>query len=110
MEGAFGPILAGITQVVTALVCALAASAGFWGYVTKKDTEKDARTNLLLGLAYDRISHVGMGYIERGWLTKDEYKGFMEYLYTPYLALGGNGLAKKIADEVADLPICNKHN
>lgn len=105
MNELMGPVLAGVTQVVTALVCALAASAGFWGYVTKKDTEKDARTNLLLGLAYDRISHVGMGYIDRGWLTKDEYKGFMEYLYTPYLALGGNGLAKKIADEVSELPI-----
>lgn len=105
MNEVIGPVLAGVTQVVTALVCALAASAGFWGYVTKKDTEKDARTNLLLGLAYDRISHVGMGYIDRGWLTKDEYKGFMEYLYTPYLALGGNGLAKKIADEVSELPI-----
>lgn len=105
MTELMGPVLAGVTQVVTALVCALAASAGFWGYVTKKDTEKDARTNLLLGLAYDRISHVGMGYIDRGWLTKDEYKGFMEYLYTPYLALGGNGLAKKIADEVSELPI-----
>ena len=105
MNEVIGPVLAGVTQVVTALVCALAASAGFWGYVTKKDTAKDARTNLLLGLAYDRISHVGMGYIDRGWLTKDEYKGFMEYLYTPYLALGGNGLAKKIADEVSELPI-----
>ena len=29
----------------------------------------------------------------------------MDYLYAPYLALGGNGLAKKIADEVSELPI-----
>ena len=101
----FTAVVASGVQVVTSLLCAIAASAGFWGYVTKKDTEKVARTHLLLGLAYDRISHVGMGYIERGWLTKDEYKGFMEYLYTPYLALGGNGLAKKIADEVSELPI-----
>ena len=106
-----GPDLVSLLfQVGSSMFGAVFASAGFWAYLSKRDKYKDARTNLLLGLAYDRISHVGMGYIERGWVTKDEYKGFMEYLYTPYLELGGNGLAKKIADEVAELPISNKRD
>nr|DAW59923.1 MAG TPA: holin protein [Caudoviricetes sp.] len=99
-----------LVQVGGTMFGAVFASAGFWAYLSRRDADKDARTHLLLGLAYDRIAHVGVGYIERGWLTKDEYKGFLEYLYKPYVELGGNGLAKKIADEVAKLPICNKHD
>ena len=94
-----------LMQTGASVLGALLASSGFWAYLQKRDKDREARTELLLGLAYDRISHVGMGYLHRGWIDKDEYRGFMEYLYAPYLALGGNGLAKKIADEVSELPI-----
>lgn len=94
-----------LMQTCASVLGALLASSGFWAYLQKRDKDREARTELLLGLAYDRISHVGMGYLRRGWIDKDEYRGFMEYLYAPYLALGGNGLAKKIADEVSELPI-----
>ncbi len=35
---------------------------------------KDERTKMPLGLAHDRIITLGMEYIQRGWLTDDEFK------------------------------------
>mgnify|MGYP000073393412 FL=1 len=105
MNEIFSFVLAGVVQMVTALICALAASAGFWAFVQKKDNQRDAKTTLLLGLAHDRIVDQGLKYIERGWIAKDEYHDLNKYLYGPYSTFGGNGLAEKIMAEVAELPI-----
>ena len=60
---------------------------------------------MLIGLAHDRILYVGMEYIERGWITQDEYENLYEYLYKPYEKMGGNGSAKRVMKEVDNLPI-----
>lgn len=60
---------------------------------------------MLIGLAHDRIVYLGMQYIERGYITQDEYENLYEYLYKPYEKLGGNGSAKRIMTEVNKLPI-----
>ena len=57
------------------------------------------------GLAHDRIVSLGMVYIERGWITKDEYENLRDYLYEPYKALGGNGSAKRVMEGVNRLKI-----
>ena len=44
-------------------------------------------------------------YIERGWITQDEYENLNDYLYKPYFKMGGNGAAKRIMQEVDNLPI-----
>lgn len=87
-----------------AVVVAFAASSGFWAYIQKRNDKQGATTILLLGLAHDRIIALGMNYIERGWLTKDEYEDFVKYLYAPYSKFGGNGLAEKVMNEVSRLP------
>lgn len=46
-----------------------------------------------------------MAYIERGYITQDEYENLYEYLYKPYEKLGGNGSAKRIMTEVDQLAI-----
>ena len=87
-------------------VCsAVIASSGLWAYLQARDTRKDASVQLLLGLAHDRIIDLGMSYILRGWITKDEYEDLMKYLYEPYKTFGGNGLAEKIMQDVQSLPI-----
>lgn len=93
--------IASIVSVSTAII----ASSGLWAYLQTKDKRKDASVQLLLGLAHDRIVYLGMSYIDRGWITKDEYEDLMKYLYTPYQTFGGNGLAEKIMSEVQTLPI-----
>lgn len=95
------------TQLLITVAASLTASSGFWAWFMKKTEKKSATTQLLLGLAHDRIVFLGMEYIRRGWLTKDEYDDFIKYLYSPYANFGGNGLAEKIKDEVARLPLRN---
>ena len=58
-----------------------------------------------MGLAHDRIIELGIIYIERGWITQEEYENLHDYLYKPYEALGGNGTGKRIMEEVKKLPI-----
>jgi hypothetical protein len=60
---------------------------------------------MLVGLAHDRIMCLGMKYIDRGWITQDEYENLYEYLYKPYEKMGGNGSAKRVMMEVNKLPI-----
>lgn len=86
---------------------AIIASSGFWAYIQKKESKKSAATKLLMGLAYDRISTLGMLYIHRGEITKDEYEEFVTYLYEPYKEAGGNGSAVRIMDAVNQLPLRN---
>ena len=60
---------------------------------------------MLIGLGHDRIVWLGMKYIERGWITNDEYENLNDYLWRPYEQLGGNGSAKRIMDAVNKLEI-----
>ena len=92
-------------QMAITVGAAFIASSGFWAWIIKKDSQKDARTQLLLGLAHERIISLGMTYIERGWVSKEEYEDYIKYLYAPYSTLGGNGLAERVMKEVGDLPL-----
>lgn len=99
-------------QTVITILCAVLASSGFWAYLEhrskakeKKNENKDAKSRMLIGLAHDRIIFLGMQYIERGWISQDEYENLYEYLYKPYEEMGGNGSAKRIMTEVNKLPI-----
>jgi hypothetical protein len=67
--------------------------------------QNNLETQMLIGLAHDRIIYLGMVYIERGYITQDEYENLYEYLYKPYKKLGGNGSAKRIMTEVDQLAI-----
>jgi hypothetical protein len=58
-----------------------------------------------MGLAYDKVTILGIAYIERGWVTRDELEEYEKYFFEPYKALGGNGVAERIWLEVARLPI-----
>ena len=60
-------------QLLITVLTTLAASSGFWAFVQVYTTRKSALTQLILGLAHDRIVHLGMIYVEKGEITKDEY-------------------------------------
>jgi hypothetical protein len=62
----------------------------------------------MMGIAYDKITSYGLAFIERGWVTKDDYEELLKYYYEPYKALGGNGTAELIMLQVAKLPF--SHN
>lgn len=90
--------------LVTAMVTVM-ASSGFWAYMQRRDVKKTELDKLVLGLAYDKIITMGMSYIERSWITKDEYEDYRKYLYEPYKALGGNGVTERVMAEVSSLPL-----
>lgn len=92
-------------QYVLTIVTSVLASSGFWAYFQSKREKKDSKTELLIGLAHNEIMNLGMKYIERGYITQDEYENFHEYLYVPYEKAGGNGSAKRVMQEVNKLPI-----
>ena len=92
-------------QMIVTIICAVIASSGFWAYIQKKNENKDVKSQMLIGLAHDRIVYLGMVYIERGYITQDEYENLHDYLYIPYEKMGGNGSAKRIMTEVNKLPI-----
>lgn len=91
--------------MLIAVFVSIMGSSGVWAYVAKQNEKKSASTQLLLGMAHDRIVYVGKTYIHRGYLTLDEYEDFMKYLYEPYSHFGGNGLAERIVEEVRRLPV-----
>lgn len=94
-----------IIQMVITIVCSVLASSGFWAYIQKRTEKNDVRTQMLIGLGHDRIISLGMQYIERGYITQDEYENLYDYLYKPYEAMGGNGSAKQVMEHVKKLPI-----
>ena len=94
-------------QFVITIFGSVLASSGLWTFIQKKAEKKDVKTAMLVGLGHDRIMYLGMKYIERGYITSDEYENLNQYLYEPYVKLGGNGSAKRIMEEVNKLPIHN---
>lgn len=93
-----------ITPTV-AIIAAILASTGFWAYLQTRYHAQRSTDKLIMGLAYDKITTLGMSYIERGWISKDEFEDFRKYLFEPYQELGGNGVAERIMTEVARLPL-----
>lgn len=92
-------------QMILTVVCSVIASSGFWAWFSQRTQRKDIKTEMLIGLGHDRIVNLGKMYIERGYITLDEYENLYEYLYKPYEKMGGNGSAKRIMDEVKQLRI-----
>lgn len=97
---------------IITIVGSVLASSGFWAYLQSQRDRKNAKNDvnsafvdLLKGLAHDRIVFIGNRYLERGWVTKDEYEDFVKYLYEPYERVGGNGMARKVMREVENLPL-----
>lgn len=96
-------------ELLTMLISAVFASSGLWTLVLYKIQRRDQRNNaltkLMLGLAYRQITDLCIKYIDRGYVTKDEYEDLMKYLFLPYKELGGDGTAERLVDEVKKLPI-----
>ena len=94
-------------QFILTIISSILASGGLWTFIQNRADKKDVRTEMLIGLGHDRIVSLGMTYIERGYITRDEYENLNDYLYIPYRKMGGNGSAQRIMEEVDKLPIRN---
>ena len=99
-----------VQQIAVPIAVAVLTSSGLWALVSKRADKNDAERKMLVGLAHDRITHLGMAYLTRGYITQDEYENINDYLYQPYEKMGGNGSAKRIMEEVRKLPIKREAN
>lgn len=94
-----------VQQIAVPLAVAMLTSSGLWALVSKRADKNNSERKMLVGLAHDRIIHLGMVYVTRGYITQDEYENLNDYLYQPYEKMGGNGSAKRVMEEVRKLPI-----
>ena len=105
------------------ILIALLASTGLWALISKiidicsarkKDLPEQVEqleqqvqliSDMVRGLAYDRICHVGQAYLEKGEISFEERENFRRYLFGPYHAAGGDGTADAIMQQVDRLPL-----
>ena len=101
-------------DVILAIIGAVFASTGFWTLINQlivnRKKKKSAETQMLMGLGHDRICYLGESYLDRGYISRDEYENLHDYLFLPYQKLGGNGTAAKIMKEVEQLPLKDKED
>lgn len=97
-----------LVAIITA-IASIAASSGFWTYVQSRRDRKSLANRLLIGIAHDRISHLANTYICRGWITPDEFENLNNYLFAPYISLGGNGYVGHLMDSVKKLQLVEAH-
>ena len=96
-----------MSSTVVTIILSVFASSGFWAFLQFVMSKKDAKTEMLIGLGHNEIVKQCNIYIEKGYISADEYENLYEYLYKPYDKLGGNGSAKRIMEKVKALPIKN---
>lgn len=96
------------TEVAGPMISALLGGSGLWVWLQSRASKHHAVDDLILGIARTQIITLGRYYLERGYILIDEYDDFYNCLYKPYIEMGGNGLGKRIFEEVEDLPMLPK--
>lgn len=91
-------------EMLITIIGSVFASSGLWTLILYKAKQKDIGLLMTRGMAHYHIIEEGQKFIDRGWITHEEYDDFMKYLANPYLESGSNGLAKKMIDTISDLP------
>ena len=92
------------SQIIITIFTSVLASSGLWAFLGSRLDRHTAEREMLIGIGHIELVFFGMQYIERGWITKDEYDT-MQDLYKPYKKLGGNGSGTKIMAEIEKLPL-----
>lgn len=103
--------------ILTALLSAL-TSSGFMSLVLyfvqrrdrridKREADNSAQSRMLIGLGHDRMILLTDRFVRRGCITLKEKRN-LEYLYTPYRDMGGNGDCKIGYDACQSLPVVSE--
>ena len=94
--------------VIIAIISAAAAVfalTGFWTYITHKREKNTAEQKIIMGLAHDKLISQSVRYIQRGFISHEEYGELLKNLYEPYKEMGGNGTVEKMIKGVHDLEV-----
>lgn len=93
-----------IAETANPAVTALLGGSGIWAWAKTKADRNDNTAKLLLSVSKNQLISLGRRYIDRGYITMDEYEEY-EAEYQLYTALGGNGLAHRVFEQVDELPL-----
>lgn len=93
-----------LAELANPAVTALLGGSGIWAWLKTKTDRNDSEDKLLLQVARNQLISQGRYYLDRGYITMDEYEEY-ESEYDIYSRLGGNGLARRIFKQVDELPI-----
>lgn len=93
-----------IAEMANPVITTLLGSSGIWMWVKTRSDRNNSEDQLLLEVAKNQLTVLGRSYLERGYITMDEYEEY-EAEYKLYSALGGNGLAKRVFKQVDELPM-----
>lgn len=93
-----------IAEFTNPLITTVLSGPGIWAWAKTRTQRNYSEDKLLLQVAKNQLVSQGRKYLKRGYITMDEYEEY-ESEYQVYSALGGNGLARRIFEQVDDLPM-----
>lgn len=93
-----------IAEMANPAVTAVLGSSGIWMWIKTKTDRNDSEDRLLLAVARNQLVEQGREYLKRGYITMDEYEEYEDH-YKLYSDLGGNGLARRVFEQVDNLPM-----
>lgn len=91
--------------IIVSIVVAIFGSTGFWNWLMNRGKKKSAESKLLMGIAYSQIISLCESYLKKGFVSTNEFHELEHYLYMPYSAMGGNGTAEKLYEDVKKLKV-----
>lgn len=92
-----------LITLISTTIASVFASSGFWMWFTTRSKQESNEDKVLKGLAHYRIIEEGERFLDRGWITREEYDDFKKYLVDPYQDMGANGIASIVVDKVKNL-------
>lgn len=93
-----------IAEFTNPLITTVLSGPGIWAWAKTRTQRNDSEDKLLLQVAKNQLVAQGREYLKRGYITMDEYEEY-ESEYKVYTDLGGNGLARRIFEQVDELPM-----
>lgn len=87
--------------------------SGVWTFLIEliklRSEKASAEKKMLLGLGHDVLYQRLTYYLDRGYIEPAELQN-VEYVFRPYLGLGGNGIIKVLYEKVCELPQKEERN
>lgn len=93
-----------IAEIANPLITTVLSGPGIWAWAKTRTVRNNAEDRLLLKVAKNQLVSQGREYLNRGYITMDEYEEY-EFEFKVYESLGGNGLARRVFKQVDDLPM-----
>lgn len=93
-----------VAELANPIVTTLLGGSGVWAWAKSKSDRNSAEQKLMLCVSKNQLIAFGRKYLDRGYITMDEYEEY-EAEYKLYTSLGGNGLARRVFKQVDNLPI-----